>query len=1455
MPRSSQRQPARSFSPEAEPEPAADGRQRLPPQPSLRGCSTADLTKRLKQLHSDLVAFDQDLVDPSSLDDVARDLIHHSLLLHKDKGVKAYVGACLVDILRLYAPDAPYTPAELKDLFDFVIRLFRHVGSANDPHQAEYFYTVDSLASVKSIVLICDLDAADELVVQVFRECFDTISTTSPKNVELALSDILLALLEELQSIPPTVVDILTAQFLPKAIKARPAAFRLATDVCKGASDKLQRYVSQYFGETIMAVLEGKAGGGSSADESDEDSDAPAARKKNAKGKGKGKKVAGAKGGGGGEDDLPAHFVEAHELIRSLNRHVPSLLLSVIPQLEAELVTTSSPSYRRLATSVLGAMFGEPPGHGDLAKAFPGTWKLWGERCRDRDPKVRVKVAERVGKVWREHPELSRDIEGILHRLLVDTDEKVRLAACHVYANEDGMDYETAAHHVSREALEALAGRVQDRKDKVRAVAFNALGRLYGLAYPEIESRDEVAIRHFGWIPETLLDSLKYKSEGSATTQRNLVDSTFSTYILPRPSSEKDAEADTPAWVDRFLIVERSIHAQPHKAALMNLTKLADRRAGGSPWSAFVQAAEKWNSGIVDDDDQKSAIKDFLKKTIKTIAAHMPDPAKAASDLNEFAKHNVGQLYKELKVMLDPQTDLKTFLKNERDFLRRIEKLSPSMTQTFTTFILLSCYTYISRSSIPQLLKRLQGGSSTSTSAAASEADQFAASAARVLEFVSKSRPVLYKAHTAELSKILADEAAETRTVEVVLHAVAKLKKAEAKVPVDSKLAKRALHFGQSGNETQAKQAATLIALDKDKPGTLDDLVSHILDALPAATDDELPAYFAALARVARYGQRAFEEKSETITAAALEVLTRSGGKAEAIDEDDDLTWQDDMDLAPLTRARVLSVKILVNRCLSYARTDNAAKVAKPVFDLLWPLLQMQGGGEETYSVPVASRLRLAAALALLKLLASLDPTYTKEIVPRLDLLARLSQDACFEVREQFLTKLVSYLRERRMHPQILPRVNMILFLVAHEPEADLKDVVVNFARSRRRLSDDERQALWETPFLRLIHMLAHHPDFEGEEHEPEEIKTVAKYFELYLDVFATAENISYLFYLATLVKTVQDKHSSEYNTNLYILSELAQHLIKGVAKRHNWPIPTYPANLSLPGDIFQKIPSASEAKKIAAKTYLDDSMLAKLDVKPEKKKVAPRKRSSPAGAKAPKAKRVKKSTPTKARRKSGSGKKKDDWDSDEDAKDESSEEEEEESEEDDVGASDDDAPPKPKKASANGKATPTSRGQRGNLRSDPKKSVVKGLGESSDEDEDGMDVDGAASGGGTDGEVVAAANGKGKGKAKAPASPAAKAKPAASRTPKKATPAKAKTSPTPKGKKAAASPAAAKGKKGTAAKKAALAEEPTQARRAQRGLKQPRAMKKMDAGEVSDVGDTEDEDEDEDEEMASGDD
>jgi sister-chromatid-cohesion protein PDS5 len=75
---------------------------------------SATLLDRLERLSKELADFDQGGVHLDSLKDVAASLAHRNLLQHKDRGVKAYTACCLVDILRLFVPDAPFANDQLK---------------------------------------------------------------------------------------------------------------------------------------------------------------------------------------------------------------------------------------------------------------------------------------------------------------------------------------------------------------------------------------------------------------------------------------------------------------------------------------------------------------------------------------------------------------------------------------------------------------------------------------------------------------------------------------------------------------------------------------------------------------------------------------------------------------------------------------------------------------------------------------------------------------------------------------------------------------------------------------------------------------------------------------------------------------------------------------------------------------------------------------------------------------------------------------------------------------------------------------------------------------------------------------------------------------------------------------------------------------------------------------------
>lgn len=74
----------------------------------------ADLLNRLQKLGTELRNFDADQVDSRSFTTLAHDLANANLLGHKDKGIRAWTLSCIVDVLRICAPDAPFVESQLK---------------------------------------------------------------------------------------------------------------------------------------------------------------------------------------------------------------------------------------------------------------------------------------------------------------------------------------------------------------------------------------------------------------------------------------------------------------------------------------------------------------------------------------------------------------------------------------------------------------------------------------------------------------------------------------------------------------------------------------------------------------------------------------------------------------------------------------------------------------------------------------------------------------------------------------------------------------------------------------------------------------------------------------------------------------------------------------------------------------------------------------------------------------------------------------------------------------------------------------------------------------------------------------------------------------------------------------------------------------------------------------------
>ncbi|KAJ3999568.1 armadillo-type protein [Lentinula boryana] len=1122
-----------------------------------KGQSNDALLKKLKTLHSELAEMDQDLVDMNSLSNVRKELVNSSIMLHKDRGVKAYAACCMADVLRLYAPDAPYTQAELRDIFQFFFKqLSNNLKSSDVTYYNQYFHLLESLSTVQSVVLVCDLPNADEVILGIFRDLFAVVRRDLPKKIETFMADILVAIVNESSSLSGDVLEVIMAQFMDKNARVEQPAYRLTVNVCNQTADKLQRNVALYFTDNIVSNSE--------------------------------------------EEDFE-QIRTAHDLIKRVHASCPDLLPSVIPQLEEELHADAS-TLRAIATQVLGEMFSDKAG-GDLARNHPSTWNAWLGRKADKSPAVRLKFVEASKGLYSMPIEMTEVIESALNGKLLDPDEKIRAAVCKIYSQ---LDYETAVHHLSEHHLKAIAGRVADKKSAVRFEAANSLAKLYSLAYPEIENNNLIAISKFSWIPDELL-----RMTTIVVDCRTVVEQVLSEYILPlppytpNPLNDRVAEVDETAWTDRLLNVMRYLTDQSI-TALIVLSNLKPNRP--TAIDVFVDACVQYNGGVIDENEEKVTQK--LNKIIELVSAYFPDPAKMKDDLKTFAKFNEPRLYKLLKICLNVDTDLKGLVKAQHDFIRRSEQNSSTITSSMTALLRRGSLHIMNTSSIPTLLQRLQrahGTTMTKTNLAANHAQV-------LLTNIAKFCPPLLKPHVDEIITVVED-GKNDKTVVVGLQALASLVKLDPLlVPMSSSTVEVIQKHALGSNHRHSKFAARTFAFCEQKDNICGAVVESIADSLNEASEDQLVAHLVSLGQFARFVPDAFEQKSDVITAFLLRKLLMVPSQLPDDVEDDGEEWVEDDEVSDNLKAKIAALKVLRYRTISHANSKNAIDISTPVLKMLVTVLDRGGSlaGNDAIEEDrkALSRIRLQAAISLMYL--STIPTYAEALAPKFLRLALTVQDTCFNVRMSFLQKLLPLLFYRKLPA----KYHLILFLTAHDPEEDIKQkAAAAVSGLLKKLPPDSRTENLEFIFIRLLHLLAHHPDFAVSRSE---LQDIAKYVQFYLELIGSEETISLLYHLASKGKTVRDPESQVYSENLYAMCEIAQELIKLRAQHNNWTIPTYPGKIKLPPDIIRPQPNAEIANKIAKQTFLPEdasSWIAEIVAtvpKEKKERKVPTKRKAP---------------------------------------------------------------------------------------------------------------------------------------------------------------------------------------------------------------------------------------------------
>ncbi|KAL1842410.1 hypothetical protein VTJ49DRAFT_5369 [Mycothermus thermophilus] len=1216
------------------------------------------LLKRLDRLARELAELDQETTDTASLTKVAKEVASHQLLGHKDKGVRAYTACCVADILRLCAPDAPFTPSQLKDFFNLsATSIIPALFDPSNPYNNQHKYVLRSLAEIKSVVLLLDVDGSEALLLRLFSSIFDGVSGSKSssgdhiaKDVEFSMQELLGVLVEDAASLPAPVVDVMMAQFLRAAApgaardrhnhvqldenqatllaKEEPEAYQMVKHLCQTYPDKMSRFISQYFSDVIVDATSFS----NRLDHKDDDGD-------------------------GDDDDVPSgpsesdlrELRKAHTLIREIWKAAPQILQNVVPQIDAEL-SADNVHLRQLATETLGDMIsgigaaGPPPppvldpaayppprldgeDKADMPPAnllttpmssvsFPqahnSTFHNFLSRRNDKSPAIRAAWTAAVGYI------LSTSAGGIglgredetaliqgLGEKLSDSDEKVRLAAVKAiecFTFQDVILKLAPNGGVAKDGsvLSTLADRCRDKKPAVRVAAMSLLGKLWGVATGELLAGNEIVTAALGAVPSRIYNSFYANDlELNVLLDRVIYECLIPLSYPPAPkkatknvaaangnnSQSQGAAAPDPDAVraERILLLVRSLDATGKKAFFAMQSR---QPQFAQVLETYIKQCEQFNGGVMDDNASKKTSN--LHKTAHYIGTFLPDGAKAEQELYRFAKANDRRSYNLIRFIIGPENDFKTVHKALKELMKRIQaSKDPAVRDTLLPLLYRSGCLMFNRSHLATIMEYSR-----------SDKDGMGPAAHEILNEISQRNPDLFKTHIGQLCKDLVDQA-PTQTkendpvvVETLKACSAYARKYPRDVPADKDFTRTMINYALYGRPPRAAKYAVNILLakkdDDQSRASAADLLKQILKDWTYGCKGFLNK-LAAVSQLELLAPRVTADAEDKILNMAVQQVlleVRHGASSR------DPEWVGDDDEPGLDEechAKLLALKLLINRLRSMQDIDEAKEKAKPVWKLLMKLIRNQGELTKAEVTPKhhRARLRLLAAQLMLKLCTQ---KHFDELLSAADFdaLALTTQDPVQEVRHGFVRKLQKYLASGKLRS----RFYTIVFLMAFEPNAEFKQRTETWIRSRARHFQDNKQPVLEAAMPRLLSLLAHHPDYSA---ELDELVDHARYLLFYVSLVATESNLGLIYKYAERVKQTQDALDPASNKH-QVLSDLAQAVIRKWQEKKNWVFNAYSQKVGLPMGLYAALKSHEEAQAIAEKQLVPDGIDEKLE-------------------------------------------------------------------------------------------------------------------------------------------------------------------------------------------------------------------------------------------------------------------
>jgi sister-chromatid-cohesion protein PDS5 len=738
--------------------------------------------------------------------------------LLKDNSVSLLCARIVAEIMRVCAPDAPYTDDEAKTVV-FPL-LLQHLQALRKPSGAEFGHVCEllqSLAVCKCFVMLAYTDMA--LLLKLVDQFFSTVQTEHfETRVAETMLQIMLDVITELDEVPPELLESIFNRLQSHAKTEAPEAYQLAKHLLVRLAKSMEVPLSAYLSQLL------EAGGQRAADLQDRDelnkTEVEKARK-----------------------ELQADLFDVlHEVLLV----VPDLLLHALPSLERD-VTSDVTWWRKLVVEALCRMYAEPTAQ--LHQDNLGTLAVLLDRFKDKEPSIRAAMVHFAGQMAVAHPEASKtDALRLLGERAQDPDESVRLRVCQTLASLA----QRAPTRVDRSLMATLSKRCIDNKFKVAEAATRGLAQ----AYHDFEARGSPAEQAaaFGWIPAELL---KMWSTVSALVEQALDEVIFG-----------DVVSDVQPRAHRLIKLLHSVADEPE--ALRALSELLRAKAGAQKaFGTLLRLAPRKKN--LDASDQQS-----FDEAVRVLARAVPK-AGSNDDGTErvqsvFGQMNVSSIGKACAVVIDAGAAYKDIRKAEEHLNTSFKKL-PKPISAYAALVRRVSFGLFTRDIVSELFTSLE-------EYRAEDDPESQRSLLDFLKVLSSVFPGLFVgalAALAEYARKQEGEPAERLQALTILANCGSVVAGAEGAATAKALKKPLLKAATTGEPRAAKQAARAILSaysGKDKASLVSDVVRHYAP-LPSAGDKdaELQSALAVFTTIVAGARDLFEDAVDVVESVLEQVV------------------------------------------------------------------------------------------------------------------------------------------------------------------------------------------------------------------------------------------------------------------------------------------------------------------------------------------------------------------------------------------------------------------------------------------------------------------------------------------------------------------------------------------------------------------------------------------------------